>query len=292
MLKLFISKTVLAILQAVLLLLPASFSYAQLQGAFENPVDGAVESGIGVVAGWHCTAKQINIAIDGVSIGRAGSGTLRPDTESVCSHAETGFSLLYNWNNLPPGEHTVTMYADGAEFDSKVITTTQSAGAAFVRGLQKTVTVPDFPSAGRSATLEWREAKQAFVVTNVVSTQAPVVSDMSDLVGSYSQTLTVSISGTNCYAYNLASGSVSANISITRSGSILNVLSNTQYDGCSYTLSKTAGDAILGYQLTGNGRCNSGLNASVSGALRRSGNKLVGSVSAYLTGCTQTGSFR
>jgi hypothetical protein len=167
MLRPFLSKTVLAILQAVLLLLPASLSHAtaQLQGVFENPVDGAVESGIGVIAGWHCTANQITIAIDGVSIGRAGSGTVRQGTRDICGHTETGFSLLYNWNKLPPGQHTVTMYADGVEFDSKVITTTQSAGAEYVRGLQKTVTVPDFPSAGRTATLEWREATQAFVVT-------------------------------------------------------------------------------------------------------------------------------
>jgi hypothetical protein len=50
------------------------------QGALENPVSGSTESGIGIISGWHCTATNITVTIDGMSLGKAGSSTCRGDT--------------------------------------------------------------------------------------------------------------------------------------------------------------------------------------------------------------------
>lgn len=115
------------------------------------------------------------------------------------------------------------------------------------------------------------------------------ISDMSDLVGSYSQSTTVSISGTNCYAYNLLAGTSHVDFSVTLSGSTLTVLSYTQYDACTHTFTKTSGNSSTGYKLSGNSRCRSGLSAPASGNIKRSVNKLLGTVTGYFSGCTQTG---
>lgn len=135
------------------------------QGALENPVDGVVESGIGVISGWHCTARDITITVDGVSLGLAGSGTLRNDTAAVCGHTASGFSLLYNWNNLSAGEHVVTAYADGVMLGSRTIRTVKSAGQKYARDLTRSLVVEGFPTASEGTRLEWREDKQSFVVT-------------------------------------------------------------------------------------------------------------------------------
>lgn len=93
--------------QLVLCLMAAIPSMSFAQGVLENPVAGSTESGIGVVSGWNCTAGSIVVAIDGASIGNAGIGTSRGDTASICGRPDTGFSLLFNYNSLTPGSHTL-----------------------------------------------------------------------------------------------------------------------------------------------------------------------------------------
>ncbi|MCE2483962.1 MAG: hypothetical protein J4F42_00510, partial [Desulfurellaceae bacterium] len=90
----------------VLLLLRAWLASAQ---------PAAAQSGIGVISGWACEAEEIVIELNGMPL-QAGYGTIREDTRSVCGDANNGFSLLWNWNNLGPGEHTVRALLDGVEF--------------------------------------------------------------------------------------------------------------------------------------------------------------------------------
>lgn len=136
-------------------------------GSLENPVAGSTESGIGVISGWHCTANNIEVTIDGASLGKAGSGTSRGDTAGICGRSNTGYSLLYNYNDLPPGSHSLALYADGELLETRQFNTTQSAGAPFATGISKTATIADFPSSGRTATLQWTQAKQSFVVVGL-----------------------------------------------------------------------------------------------------------------------------
>lgn len=156
----------------IFLILPFAISFSGLsyaQGNLENPVAGATESGISVISGWHCSAQIISITVDGVDFGKAGSGTNRFDTEPVCGHYKTGFSRLYNWNVLEPGSHTINVYADGTLLSSRQFFTVRSAGQPFSTGLIKTTTALDFPAPGMTTQLEWREAKQEFVVTKIIS---------------------------------------------------------------------------------------------------------------------------
>ncbi len=149
---------------------PLSFA----EGLLEIPVVDSTESGIGVISGWHCTATRIDIIIDGLSVGKAGSGTSRNDTTGICGRSDSGYSLLYNYNILTPGSHTISAYADGEVFETRQFNTVRSGGEEFLRGVSKTATISDFPSSGRTATLQWSQEKQSFVITGISASPTAV----------------------------------------------------------------------------------------------------------------------
>ncbi len=136
----------------------------------ENPAPGSLQSGIGVISGWVCAADVVEIVVEPGGSGapttwQAGAQTLRPDTAAVCGETTTGFGLLFNWNTLGDGRHTVRALADGEEFAWSTVTVT-TLGHEFARGLRGTAAVVDFPTAGQTVTVEWQEAVQNFVITD------------------------------------------------------------------------------------------------------------------------------
>lgn len=134
-------------------------------GNLENPVANSIESGITVISGWHCDATNIEVYIDEVSQGQAGTGTIRSDTESSCGHSESGFSLLVNYGNYEPGDHTIRVNVDGVKWQERTFETIRSTGEPFTSGLTKEQIVQDFPQRGDVVKLEWVNAKQSFVAT-------------------------------------------------------------------------------------------------------------------------------
>lgn len=149
---------------AAALLAPAA---ALAVGNLENPTpDAATVSGVSMVSGWHCTATRVEIEFDGALTTPAASGTDRLDTLGACGKRNTGFGLLLNWAALGPGVHTLKAFADGVEFGSRTVTVV-GLGAEFLTGKGATVTVNEFPSAGRSLDLEWQEGMQSFVARGV-----------------------------------------------------------------------------------------------------------------------------
>ncbi len=144
-------------------------------GTLGNPAPGSAHSGVEVISGWHCTAKAIKIEITNgntgeVSTTQAGSGTSRVDTKGVCGDSDNGFGLLWNWNLLGDGWHTVKAFADDeteAFAWSKVFVTTLGLDDDFPKGLSGEYELDGFPSAGQSVTVEWRQEQQNFVITGV-----------------------------------------------------------------------------------------------------------------------------
>ncbi len=136
----------------------------------ENPQLGSFQSGVGVISGWTCDAQTIEISFDSGPRLQAGVGTLRADTAQVCGDTDNGFGLLYNWNLLGDGLHTVTAYADGVEFAQATVTVA-TLGTEFWRGLSREVTIPDFPEVGTDTVLTWQEAQQNFVIASAATTQ-------------------------------------------------------------------------------------------------------------------------
>ena len=148
-------------------------------GYLENPGDDSFQSGIGVISGWVCAADKVEIEIETergeTERYEAGYGTARldtaalPDGTPLCGDTDNGFGLLFNWNRLGAGEHTVVAWVDGVELGRAVVTvTTVGAGAEeeFLRDVAGTCEVEDFPLPGEMVRLEWQQNKQNFVITS------------------------------------------------------------------------------------------------------------------------------
>ena len=89
-----------------------------LEAMLEEPGDGAVYSGIGNLRGWSVATvglDRIEIWIDGSYQFDAPYGGLRDDVGNIFpdinGSANSGFSLAWNYNNMDPGEHTITAKA-------------------------------------------------------------------------------------------------------------------------------------------------------------------------------------
>ena len=146
------------------------------QAMLENPQQGSSQSGIGVISGFVCQATRIEIEFDGSATFEAAYGTSRGDTQKACGDTDNGFSLLFNWNLLGDGVHTVSALVDGAEFASVTVTVT-TFGVEFLTGVSEEYTLSDFPQNGTNITLRWEETLQNFVIIDVseIGTRAPVV---------------------------------------------------------------------------------------------------------------------
>ena len=147
-------------------------------GFLENPGTDSFQSGIGLISGWVCEAEAVEIEIETaageVTRQEAAYGTARgdtaqrPDGTPLCDDTDNGFGLLFNWNLLGDGEHTVVVVVDGVELDRATVTVTTlgtGAEAEFLRDVAGSCTVEDFPMAEETVRLEWQEPNQNFVMT-------------------------------------------------------------------------------------------------------------------------------
>ena len=137
----------------------------ELEGYLENPGSNSFQSGIGVISGWVCAADEVLIEING-SPQPAGYGTERLDTVESCGDTDNGFGLLFNWNLLGGGVHTVRAVVDDVELGRATVRVT-TLGAEFVRDVAGMCVVEDFPTTGETVTVEWQQNSQNFVITDL-----------------------------------------------------------------------------------------------------------------------------
>jgi hypothetical protein len=241
----------LSLLVAALALSMFSTSAAAL-GALENPQPGGIETGIGAITGWHCTSKNIEVRVDGVSIGHAGAGTARGDTSGVCDgRTDTGFSLLWNHALMRGGNHRVDVYADGvqfgtAEFDVGYL------GGEFLTGLSSAHRIPDFPVRGQGARVVWQQSKQNFVIAGMEAlTSGPLVGTysirnvwMQDSTGLYASTLSPGLSASGTWTFR-ADGTYAITFTMSGNGqSLTDSGSGTYIDG-GYFFSEAGGINLI-----------------------------------------------
>ena len=141
-----------------------------VQGTLENPQPAAFQSGLGVLSGWVCEADRVEIEIGESGRQVVAYGTARGDTASVCGHTDTGFGLLFNWNLVGDGDHTVVASVYGVELGRatvRVTTVGEGAEEEFVRGAEGACLVNAFPSPGQSVLVEWQQSQQNFVMTDL-----------------------------------------------------------------------------------------------------------------------------
>ena len=147
---------------------------AGLRGYLENPAQGSNQSGISAISGWVCDAEEIIIELNGTPL-KAGYGTIRTDTAGVCGDTDNGFSLLWNWNLLGDGFHSVEAFADGRKFASTQVRVTTLGEEFFTGSNASTYLLGPHPSVGgvfangdRAIALQWVESLQNFVITDFV----------------------------------------------------------------------------------------------------------------------------
>ncbi|MGB5065169.1 MAG: hypothetical protein WBQ37_15650, partial [Candidatus Competibacter sp.] len=136
---------------------------AHAQAVLESPTAGAfVQSGVGLIRGWACTAQRIEFSIDGGAPQAIAYGTERPDTAAACGDTNNGFGFTQNWSEIGDGVHNLRAFADGAAFADVNFTVT-TLGRTFLTGLRAQFTLRDFPSAGNEPQVRWSEPQQNFV---------------------------------------------------------------------------------------------------------------------------------
>ena len=137
------------------------------------PAAGSFQSGISIISGWVCEAEVVEIVFEshatGESLGpvEASYGTERGDTIDACGDADNAFGVLFNWNLLGSGVHTVRALADGEEFASSVVTVNMPSTEEYLEGVQRVHAIADFPAPGQTTTVEWQAGRQNFVITGV-----------------------------------------------------------------------------------------------------------------------------
>ena len=127
----------------------------------ENPAPASVKSGVSVVSGWICDAKELEVSFDGGPRQFVPYGSERPDTTGVCGDTDNGFSLLINYNELGDGEHTATLYVDG-QIETTRAFFVLTLGEPFLRGVKGVGRVA--LSNGESVVVRWDEAIQGFTI--------------------------------------------------------------------------------------------------------------------------------
>lgn len=159
----------------VAMLLCASLSLAV--GVLENPQPISIQTGIGTISGWYCPkgapGTLIQMQIDSGALVQVPHGSLRGDTQAACGRVDTGFAYLLNYNTLAPGNHTIRVFADGAQFASAMFATMKPAGE-FVSGVDAGYWLNNFPVYGKRSHVDWSEAKQNFSITATDANYTPV----------------------------------------------------------------------------------------------------------------------
>ncbi len=172
-----------------------------LPGSIDHPRPLTVQNGLGMVAGWLCSADPVVLEIDGqpyypaplpapvsppsdlvISLGGSGLPPRAVDPDELCDDTATGFGLPVNWNLLGDGQHTLIAYLDGIEFARTVVDVT-TLGEEFVHDAHGTCSVPDFPLPDHSVSLVWQEAGQHFALSDGQPPPSVSATSASEVLG-------------------------------------------------------------------------------------------------------------
>jgi hypothetical protein len=135
--------------------------------ALEIPAPGSIQSGIGIVSGWKCTGGRLTASFDGGDLLEVAYGTPRGDTLGVCGDQDNAFVMLWNYSNLPDGDHTLQLFDDGVEFATSTFRT-QTLGRKFLGATHTTgqleFSLANFPepSENSGVRIGWQTASQSF----------------------------------------------------------------------------------------------------------------------------------
>ena len=145
-------------------LLGASVALAQV--TLEVPRADQTLTGVGLISGWACQADTITVQFDDHDPVRVLYGGERGDTVAVCGHANTGFVLLVNWNNLGAGMHTVTLTVNDTVVVNRSVKVV-TYGQAFMAGREKRFFLRRWPTPDADTVIGWNESLQNFEIVDI-----------------------------------------------------------------------------------------------------------------------------
>lgn len=271
-------------LSAVLLtLLFAQAAVAEITFYIEEPADGAIHSGVGLVSGWAISDKgvtSIEAFIDGNSMGPMPYGSIRGDVEDVFPdvpgslHSGWGMKWAYALNE--PGEHTIRVVVteEGGATASKEVVfyvtgfhsdfisnpdDIKTLGAVLESPVDGRIHVYGAEIEGETADLElaWDTASQQFLIEHVEyggepkTSQAPTVQAGSNMETETGAEVTVSGEGSD------PDGWITSRYWSQVSGPAVSLANPDQWTA-SFTAPQTSGEIRLRLEVTDN----DGLSAS------------------------------
>ena len=120
----------------VVLLLIVAGGLSAEAATLENPGEGQVYSGIGIISGWKCEADgPLTARFNGGRPIPLVYGSERTDTRSVCGDANNGFVAIWNWGHLRADTHTARVYDNGVLF-AETTFEVGTLGVEFLRGFE------------------------------------------------------------------------------------------------------------------------------------------------------------
>lgn len=129
----------------------------------ETPIDGSIQSGVGLVRGWACEAWKVEVQFDDEEKRAVAYGTERTDTNSICGDDDNGYGMVIAWGLLGHGVHTMKTFINNDEI-SEVEFTVDGLDDPFIKGLSAEYELEGFPVPGDSAVVRWSEADQNFII--------------------------------------------------------------------------------------------------------------------------------
>lgn len=132
--------------------------------AIETPAEGSIQSGVGVIRGWACDAKDMSISIDDGPLIPVAYGSSREDTRKKCGDASNGYGMVMAWGLLSLGTHTLKTFQDNREIGHVTFTVAGIGGSGFTKGLSGIYDLEGFPTPGDRVTVRWSEPDQNFII--------------------------------------------------------------------------------------------------------------------------------
>ena len=158
----------------------------------EEPVMDETHTGVGNLRGWAISSdgiKKVEVHIDGSYAFDAPYGGVRKDVRDAFPDEEgsenSGFSLAFNYSNLPPGTHTVSAIAHSdagatrasaadfevVRFDSSFISDPNavdlSLGSCSLASDEVTLTDVTVDGSQHDLIMKWRRAEQGFELIQI-----------------------------------------------------------------------------------------------------------------------------
>ncbi len=131
----------------------------------ETPAEGSIQSGVGLIRGWACDAKSVEVQFDDLPRTPIPYGSARTDTNAICGDDDNGYGAVFAWGSLGHGTHTMKTFIDGRRI-REVTFEVRGLEEPFVTGLSGGYELPDFPATGQTVRIEWSEADQNFTIVD------------------------------------------------------------------------------------------------------------------------------